>query len=198
MTDSPLRTRQQRTRQAILDVTLDMVRTQGIDKVSWRGIARAVDYSPSGLYEYFASKDEIIQTLASDGLAILDGYVAAVDENLSLEDQIVEAGLSYIRFAHDHPVRFELAFSRFPSERQSIEQEPAGAYKRLYDLVRRGLDEGRLHTLSEEGADGLAYLLWSFFHGMASLQITHLRDFDADFVHIDRRGIEAFVKGLSL
>ena len=195
--DTPLRIRQQRTRQAILDATLDMVRTRGIDKVSWRGIARAVDYSPSGLYEYFASKDEIIHTLAAEGMAILDEYLAAVDNSAALEDQLVEVGLAYIRFAHDHPVRFNLSFSLLPSQRQSLEQAPAGAYERLYDLMQRGLGEGRFRPISEDGADVLAYVFWSLLHGMASLQITHLRDFDADFAPIDRGGIQALVQGLT-
>ena len=196
-TDTPLRNRQRRTRQTILDATLEMVRTRGIDKVSWRSIARAVDYSPSGLYEYFDSKDEIIHTLAAEGMAILDEYLAAVDCSAALEDQLVEMGLAYIRFAHDHPVRFNLSFSLLPSKRQSVEQAPAGAYKRLFDLVQRGLDEGRFRTASQDGPDDLTYLFWSLFHGMASLQITHLRDFDADFARTDRQGIQALVQGLT-
>ena len=137
-------------------------------------------------------------------MALLDEYLAAVDNSASLEDQLVEAGLAYIRFAHDHPVRFELAFSTLPSKRQSTAEPPAGAYKRLYDLVQRGMDAGVLHSVTPDsagadsgGADALAYLFWSIYHGMASLQITHLREFDAEFAGVDRAGIRAFARGLA-
>ena len=41
----------------------------------------------------------------------------------------------------------------------------------------------------------MAYSLWALAHGMAMLQQTHLRHFQADFSAVDRRVLEAFVQG---
>jgi AcrR family transcriptional regulator len=196
VTESSLRKRQQQTRRAILDAALQLVAENGIDRVSWRSIARAVHYSPSGMYEYFNGKDDIIQTLAEEGLAELDEYLAMVDSSMPLEEQFVDSGLAYIRFARDHPVRFDIAFSLLPSKRESLDQAPTGAYKRLYDLVQLGLDATTLRTESEDDADALAYLFWSLFHGMASLQTTHLSSLDVVFEDTDRAGIRALFRGL--
>ena len=59
----PQERRQQSTRDLILKTALELVKEQGIDKWSLREIARRIDYSPSGLYEYFDSKDDILYTL---------------------------------------------------------------------------------------------------------------------------------------
>jgi hypothetical protein len=42
----------------------------------------------------------------------------------------------------------------------------------------------------------MAYGLWVTAHGMAMLQQTHLRQFNADFVDHDRRVLEVYVRGL--
>ena len=195
--DTPLHNRQQRTRQAILDATLEMVRTQGIDKVSWRGIRGPSITALPVCMNTSPARTKSLTRLLPRAWRSWTAYLAAVDDSAPLEDQLVEVGLAYIRFAHDHPVRFNLAFSLLPSQRQTLEQAPAGAYKRLHDLMQRGLDEGRFRSIGEGGADALAYVFWSLLHGMASLQITHLKDFDADFAHIDGEGMRELVRGLT-
>ena len=103
---------------------------------------------------------------------MLDKYLAASDGSLTVEDQLVEMGLAYVRFAHDYPVHFEIAFTVTRSQRVSLEQTPSGAYRRLYDLIVRGQRNGVIRFTADGGADAVAYLLWLLFHGMASLQLT--------------------------
>jgi AcrR family transcriptional regulator len=173
-----------------------MIRERGLDKVSWRAIARAVDYSPAGLYEYFDNKGHIVATLAEEGMVRLDGALAAVEPGLPVAERLLEMGRAYIAYAHAHPGHFHLVFSVLPSGRRSLEQPSAGAYRRLQDAMQQGLDEGLLHGDSLD-ADAMAYGFWGLVHGLASLQLSTLREFEADFGAADRTILAAFLRGLS-
>ena len=66
---TPRERRYARTRQEILDAAMELVQEKGPDKLSMRELARRVDYSPAGLYEYYENKDEIIvASLTGSGL----------------------------------------------------------------------------------------------------------------------------------
>lgn len=52
---TPRERRAQRTRDAILEAARGIISKKGVEALSIRSIADAIDYSPAGLYEYFGS-----------------------------------------------------------------------------------------------------------------------------------------------
>jgi AcrR family transcriptional regulator len=214
------------TRRVILDTTLALIREKGIDKVSWRGIARAVGYSPAGLYEYFDNKDDIVAALAAEGLAFLDRAMrraasapsgasrgtppgtsaetppGAPTKSLqdtsprAVEDRLLAMGRAYVRFAHEHPGHFHLVFSVLPSGRRSRAEPAVGAYGMVLEAVQQGIAEGTFVPRGDLDAEAMAYGFWSLVHGLASLQLTALRGFDADLAALDQHVILVFLRGL--
>src|SRR5947209_11755605 len=67
--------RHARTVQAVLDAALEIIAESSIEALSMREIARRVEYSPSGLYEYFASKDELLGALCRQGFEKLTEHI---------------------------------------------------------------------------------------------------------------------------
>src|SRR4030066_220888 len=53
-------------RQKILAATLRIFAEQGYGKVSMRKIAAFIDYSPTTIYRFFRSKEELLQTIAAE------------------------------------------------------------------------------------------------------------------------------------
>jgi AcrR family transcriptional regulator len=71
----------QRTRQAILDASLDLFSERGFFGTSLRDIARAVGVRESALYHYFASKDALFEALiAADQDTRRERLAAVLDE----------------------------------------------------------------------------------------------------------------------
>ena len=68
---SPREKRHARTRENILEAAMQIVMQQGVEAVSMREIAERIEYSPSGLYEYFSSKEELFAALVDEGRARL-------------------------------------------------------------------------------------------------------------------------------
>lgn len=196
LTASPAEARKSETRQRILDTTLEMIRAKGIDKVSWRSIARAVNYSPAGLYEYFENKDAIVAAIAQEGLELLDAALGAVERSQSVEARLIDMGKAYVRYAHDHPGYFHLVFSALPSGRRTREQPASGAYALVRDAMRDGIERGIFRAEGALDEEIMAYGFWGLAHGVASLQITSLEGFDADFQQADEEVFQVYLRGL--
>jgi TetR/AcrR family transcriptional regulator len=84
------------TRQRILDIALDLFGTRGVDAVSLDEIARSVGVRKQTVLYWFASKDDLIDTVLSAGAAELvleiDAAVrVASDDPLERVDAVVAA-----------------------------------------------------------------------------------------------------------
>jgi AcrR family transcriptional regulator len=197
----PRERRQKRTRQAILDTALELIIENGADKLSLREIARRIDYSPAGLYEYFGSKDEIVETLCILGNEQLAKHLNTVKPDVSHQQRLIEMGLAYVRFARENPQLFKLLFTRFTP---SVNEMPASAneldvhdsYGIVFREVEAAISDAVIQTQENYGTSEITYSVWALVHGLAVLQTTYLNDMRFDFENADRHAIEAFISGL--
>lgn len=199
---TPRERRSERSRQTILQAALELVIEKGLNKLSLREIARRADYSPAGLYEYFGSKDEIIEALVRDANHRFFVHLSRVSRALPVEAYLIELGLAYIEFAHLNPDHFLLIFTHYEAQPVVNLEDfaPSGdtdAYGLLMDGVQRGIETGVFRARADYGKVAITYSLWSLVHGLATLQATHLRYFKWDFATADRRALETFIRGLS-
>jgi len=66
----------------------------------------------------------------------------------------------------------------------------------VLEAVQQGIAEGAFVPRGDLDAEAMAYGFWSLVHGLASLQLTTLRGFDADLAALDQDVILAFLRGL--
>ena len=185
--------RRGRTREAILQQALALMAEGGVEAIALRELARRMDYSPAALYRYFASREEIISTLAAESMALLSEHLRATLVP-GKADPLVLVGLGYLTFAREQPARFRLLFTDLPSIRSSLDDLAAGqsAYAIVLDLVRTAISTGQIQ--SHLDAESVAYTLWALVHGMAVLESTHLRRFDAQFDRVHKQALEQLVR----
>ncbi len=198
---SPRERRHARTRQEILDAALTILNEVGPGKLSLREIARRVDYSPAGLYEYFSNKEEIIDAVCAEGDRRLQSYLRAVPTDLPADNYLVELGLAYIKFARENPDHFILTASRLVPDMDPVpyeDLEMGETYRILFDAVQRGIEAGIIQPRPGYGLHEIAYSLWAFGQGMAILQVSNLRNVLFEFDTADRGAMEAFIRGLGL
>jgi AcrR family transcriptional regulator len=195
------RPRQQRhadVKAAILQAARAAILEYGPEHFSLRDVARRSGYSPAGLYEYFSGKEDLVRAVAKESLAQLYAVLAHARPDLSPDERLVALGLTYIRFARENPQHFMLIFARLPSQRVSLQEPPTSTspYQVVLRTVQEGIEAGVLIVRPGIGVEEMAYGLWTMAHGMAMLQQTHLRQFQADSAIHDRRVLETFVQGL--
>lgn len=104
--------RHQATKREILDTAWKMVRDDGVNALSLRALARAVDMEPQSLYTYFASKHSVYDHLFADGnrqlLARFDLLAVSDDPRRALQ----AVARLFVTFAAEDQARYELLFLR--------------------------------------------------------------------------------------
>jgi AcrR family transcriptional regulator len=193
--------RQARTRDEILNAAIELIMQQGFDKLQMREIARKVDYSIGGLYEYFGSKDEIIAAVCREGEARLSAHLGAVSLDQPVDQYLLELGLAYVQYARRNPQYFQLMFTQLRAGAEEYTRAPdipsEGSYRLLVNAVQRGINDGLIRTRPGYGVDEIAYSLWGLVHGLATLQVTYLSEVQFDFAQSDRAAIATFIAGLA-
>jgi AcrR family transcriptional regulator len=187
------------TKRALLDIARKQAAKDGLAGLSVRRIARLAGFSAPSLYEYFDSKQAIIEAIAAEIAGSLRLALArAAEATREPRGRLVAIGLAYVAWARRHPQDFMLLFARMPSKRRSLAAPtPPGS---PYQVVRAAVDEaiatGAI-AVGRDTAEHTAYALWAAAHGMAMLQLTHLAGFDAPFEQVDRATLTALVDGLA-
>jgi len=197
MTETPRERRRERNKNTILDIATELIRSKGIENISLREIAKHADYSPAGLYKYFDSKAAIIHAVQARENQKLIELLTTVSSELSPKQRLVELSLLYIQYALDNSVYLVLINS-LSSERKTKEQPvPATSpYILFLKAVDAWSQHERMKFQPDYGLEEITYTLWSLIHGMATLRLSQLKDFEADFQSVNRRSIELFLNGL--
>lgn len=199
--------RHQRTRDAILTAARRIVHEHGPAGLTMREIARQIEYSPAGLYEYFGSKEEIIAELCAEGFRRLTAQLESTDPALGALDYVRAHGLNYVAFARANPDFFLLMFTTAPLQgswpgapeqtQRSLEEEllRSPAFRSLHATVERCVREGVLPSRPDRTTFAMAMTLWQMVHGISMLAISVGRDFPDYPAHVER-SLATVVRGL--
>ena len=159
--------------EAMVDQALAEVRVHGAEQVSLRGIAQALDVSPSAAYNHFADKDDLLRAVGSCGLAALDERMARVlaahpaDTAEAARARFSGLGRAYLSFAIDETHLFQLTFGPICSVKD-MPPEDTGPYAKLNAALD---DLDRWQLLKPEIRLDLDLMVWASTHGMATLLV---------------------------
>lgn len=212
MLDKPKRTRGHAARrERILAAARELIAEKGYDEASLRAIARRAGFSPAGLYEYFESRDAILQTLSDEAGAQLRSRLTSVLEDTTgwAGDRMVRLGVAYIGHARDNPEDFQLLFSKHAGPMPGLKSRPGtwtGAVMEdeaplvsplqpMVDIARAGLTSGEFDPLFS--AEEIAWGVWALAHGTATLRLSgapSVGDADAG----DTWALRAYIDGVSV
>jgi len=175
---TPRERRKARTAQAVLDAALSIIAEHGLEALSIREIAQRIEYSPSGLYEYYASKDEILDALIAQGLLQLSKQIERVPHEDTAVQWLFEIAQAYLVFAREHAQLYLLMFGSVFSPSGLVttldQLDRNSAYGQLRVCIQIGLERGEFVTSSGESVEHLIYSMWALMHGLATLRLTRL------------------------
>jgi AcrR family transcriptional regulator len=188
------RSREQ-TRSGIILTAKDIARREGWQAVSIRKIAEAIDYSAPVVYEYFDSKDVLLNEIRNEGFRYLQSEYDRI-KNLyrDPEKRLFEISMIQWQFALENTEIYQVmynlngAFCAMPvSESDDMEK--------MSDVVRLILFS--FIPKSKESIQKLYFEWWSMSHGMIALALL-LRNKQSleQSEQIYREAIRKFVRGL--
>jgi AcrR family transcriptional regulator len=139
----------------------------GPEAVGLRETARRVGVSATAAYRHFASKEDLLASVAAEGFQELTTDMKAAMEG---PDPAVAMGLAYVEFALKKRGLFRLMFGPILVERKKypkLDQAAAIAFDLLLSAVGGGDEKPR-----EDSAEAIA--AWGLAHGLSSLFIDGL------------------------
>lgn len=177
--------RQAREQAAVKDRILDAARRlfvqHGYEAVSLRKIAETIGYTAPALYTHFSDKSELLAELCRRDFDALAKVFLRLSKVKDPVERIYRIGLTYVRFAREHPEHYRLMFMTPhladlapPSEEDiaAMNDPDKDAYAFLHRTVQDAMAEG-VFLPEYTDTELLTQTLWAGVHGVASLEITH-------------------------
>jgi AcrR family transcriptional regulator len=154
------------TRKGILLAALKIVKEEGWQALSMRKIADEIEYTAPIIYEYFASKESILQELTRKGFLIL-----ARDMKSAREEQQLEAmWLAYWNFAFAEKELYQVMFGVDVNccELAKIMPESELHSDMVYDTIEELILPDKK---TEDEVCTIYYTFWSVIHGLISINM---------------------------
>jgi len=197
MNQTPRQRRKAKQQASILEVATHLIVTKGYDNLSLRDIAKHSDYSPAGLYKLFESKAAILKAVHARHNELLLERLATVQPDIPHGQRLVDLCIEYIRFSLEYPA-FLILINNLSSERRSGRQPipSTSPYMVFYRAVNDWVKGENIRLSKKYNIEEVTYALWAQIHGMATLRLHQLKDFEADFEPANRLSIEIYLHGL--
>jgi AcrR family transcriptional regulator len=187
-------------RSEILDAARELFASEGFARVTTRALAEKAGLSQTGLYIYFATKEDILRAISEETHdAMTAAFEGAVVEGDAPRENLRRLARAYIEFGLSHPADYQLTFTVSPEALGPLKkdfsvpaerQEPgARSFMRFAELLA---DVAGQELLGELEPLVATQILWFIGHGAVSLLISR-----PDFPWADREtlidGLEALI-----
>jgi AcrR family transcriptional regulator len=126
----------------ILDAASDLVNRHGVAAISMREVAGLVGMRAQSLYEYFPSKNALLDALFSEGFALATERLLALPEAGTADERLKASVRDFLRFCVDNPGRFHLMLQRTVPDFEPSPQSYAVAAASLQVMVDRAAEAG--------------------------------------------------------
>ena len=149
---------------ALVAAARQLLDETGMQAVGLRETARRVGVSATAAYRHFASKEDLIASVAAEGFLELG---AAMEGATRGPNPLSRAGLAYVEFAQQNRGLFRLMFGPVLAERAKY---PAllAATNGVETLLLRGVADRDQRPLDENLA---AMAAWGLVHGLSNLVV---------------------------
>ncbi|MEO5951264.1 MAG: TetR/AcrR family transcriptional regulator [Chloroflexia bacterium] len=99
----------QELRTGILTAAREIAQEEGWGAVTIRKVADLIEYSPPTIYEYFDSKDDLLQQLSMEGFRGMYSMMqSAYNSTSEPEDRLMSVSLAHWDFAWIHPDLYQV------------------------------------------------------------------------------------------
>ncbi|MDE7019782.1 MAG: WHG domain-containing protein [Lachnospiraceae bacterium] len=175
------------TREEILEKALQIVRTEGMDKLTSRELGMQLGSSARPVFTVFQNMEEVKREVIHLAKEI---YLRYVENGLKEKKAFGGVGLAYITFAMEEPKLFQILFMSAPGgeDASASISQILPLIDESYEKILRTVQEP--YGLDRETADRLYQHLWTYSHGIAVMSVTHLCDYSKE--HISEMMSEVF------
>lgn len=164
------------TRDEIIEKALDIVHTEGIDRLTSRELGAQLGSSARPIFTVFESMVEVKLEVIRHARELYRQYV---DRGLKARLAFQGVGVAYITFALEEPKLFQLLFMNAQTTKDDAGEAVSVNVSQIlpliddsYEKILRSVQEP--YGLDRQTADRLYQHLWIYTHGIAAMCATRL------------------------
>ncbi|MEO0734556.1 MAG: TetR/AcrR family transcriptional regulator [Bacteroidota bacterium] len=171
-------------RRKIIAATTELLREENYATVQMRKIAERIEYSVGTIYLYFKDKDELFLAVQEEAFRQAFAFIQQIPATNDPLERLRFLGERYIRFGIENPDLYRLMFV-MEKPMQALPEDHGWRsgimlHQLLTQIVEECITAGRVRA---EDPHRLSFALWSFVHGMVSLQIAQrLEIYNGDYL----------------
>jgi AcrR family transcriptional regulator len=188
-------------REQILAAARTIVFRDGIEALTMRKIADAIEYSPATIYLHFENREAIALALCREASAVLFAQVGETAAIADPAERLHRFGCTYVRYGIEHPQEYKLVFMTDSALMESVFDEamtpddPASqAFDYLTAAVAEAQTQGAIRSIDPRI---VAEALWCAVHGIVSLALTCSDALTGDPLEIAEVQVGALVRGFA-
>lgn len=152
------------TKEDIIQKALELIEKEGFEKINARKLAKELNASVQPIFYYFKTMEELKKAVLQE---MENTYHLYMKQGGQAEKAYKGLGLSYIKFAKDHPEYFKMLFM----QQSTLNAEDYVMSDKFSDrIIKAGQ---KLTELSYEEQKKFHVKVWIFTHGLACLMATH-------------------------
>jgi AcrR family transcriptional regulator len=189
-------------RRAIIKAAKRLIVKHGVEGMSMNQLAEATELNKATLYLYFSDKDDLIDAVVYDGLALLEKEQQKSDRRkLSGLETVLDLVSATFAFYKRHPVYF---YTLNHQERRKVTERlgtpfaekgnelALRIFERMADQVRRGIEDGSVR----EGVDIDVFLvllyaqMYGVTHTVYSKEDIYQDVFGLDSAAVEKSALE--------
>ncbi|MBE6546733.1 MAG: TetR/AcrR family transcriptional regulator [Ruminococcaceae bacterium] len=160
------------TKEEIVRCAFTLLRESGYDSLNARTLAKRLGCSTMPLFRHFSGMKEIREVAVARAIERYSDYIR---QGLAEPIPFKGVGRAYIRFAKDEPQLFRLFFMTPPGTVEGIPTvDPMLA--QVLPAVQRAMGS------STETPEKMLYAMWIFVHGIASMIVTGMIEYDEETI----------------
>lgn len=158
-------------KEKMLESARVIVEKQGFEGISMREVAKLSGYTPGSIYQYFDNKDVLIRELIKSGYQQIMGAInQELEEDLTVEEQIIQRFSSYIRAALNMREYYKaVMLSEDPKIIEMtmvLQRDESGeprAIEKLESAIEKGMENGEFQKVDPKST---ARILWTANYGL--------------------------------
>ncbi len=161
------------SREEVIQGALDLVRREGMEGLTARGLAAALGSSPRPIFTLFEGMEEVCREVIRAAQKLYQGYLDR-EMGSGAYPPYKASGMGYIRFAQEEKELFKLLFMRDRSA--EVIEENREEIRPLLELIqdKLGVDEDQAFLFHLE--------MWIYVHGIATMLATHYLALEPGFI----------------
>ena len=167
---------------SILAAALEVVESEGVEKLAIRSVAAKLHLAPNALYRYFESLSALHAALAEEARRQMLVAMRKAAGRMGPKEAIHAICAAYLRFAYERPRVFAM-YLKTPGDTQKSPQCTQNTEFFLEKVAR---------VYKDDRAYEASHALWAYLHGLAVLREAGVLDAEQEGASL-RFGLEMWV-----